>query len=175
VATKVSSSIIVPLKHVISLSLSTGSVPTQMKIAKIIPAIESGDKKVMDNYRPTSLLSCFSKICEKVVANRLISFLDTNNLFSCNQFGFRKNHSTLHPMVQFTNFISNELNEKEHAIAIFCDLCKAFDTVDHKILVKKLQKLGIKGSALLWFKDYLQIRNQFVLLIGVCHVFVNKK
>jgi hypothetical protein len=163
---KIIPEIIEPLKHVISLSLSTGSVPNQMKIAKIIPVFKSGDRTNMDNYRPISLLSCFSKICEKVVANRLIVFLDVNNILSCNQFGFRKQHSTLHPMIQFTNFISTALNEKKHAIAIFCDLRKAFDTVDHTILIKKLQKIGIEGSALLWFKDYLQNRNQFVLLNG---------
>ena len=163
---KIVNEIIEPLKHSISLSLSTGVVPTQLKIAKIIPVYKSGDKTCMDNYRPISLLSCFSKICEKIVSNRLVTFLDINNLLSCNQFGFRKYHSTLHPMVQFTNFISNALNNKDHAIAIFCDLRKAFDTVDHTILLKKLKKLGIEGSALLWFKDYLQNRHQFVLLNG---------
>jgi len=155
-----------PLKHVIALSLSTGSVPTQFKIAKIVPIFKSGEKNNMDNYRPISLLSNFSKICEKVVANRLVLFLETNDLLTANQFGFRKKHSTIHPMVQFTNFISNALNKKEHAIALFCDLRKAFDTVDHDILIKKLKKIGIKGTALLWFTDYLKNRLQFVNLNG---------
>ncbi len=155
-----------PLKHVIALSLSTGSVPTQFKIAKIVPIFKSGEKNNMDNYRPISLLSNFSKICEKVVANRLVLFLETNDLLTANQFGFRKKHSTIHPMVQFTNFISNALNKKEHAIALFCDLRKAFDTVDHDILIKKLKKIGIKGTALLWFTDYLKNRMQFVNLNG---------
>jgi hypothetical protein len=158
--------IFVPLKHVLSLSLSTGSVPSQLKIAKIVPIFKSGEKTNMDNYRPISLLSCFSKIFEKVVANRLTFYLDLNNLINNNQFGFRKNHSTVHPMVQFTNFISDALNRKEHAIALFCDLRKAFDTVDHVILLKKLKKLGIKGSAHLWFSDYLKNRHQFVHLNG---------
>jgi hypothetical protein len=156
----------VPLKHVLSLSLNTGVVPSQFKIAKITPVFKSGDKSNMDNYRPISLLSCFSKICEKIVANRLISFIDMQNLLSNNQFGFRKNHSTLHPMLKFTNFISNALNKKEHAIAIFCDLRKAFDCVDHKILLKKLKKIGISGTALSWFTDYLQNRKQFVVING---------
>jgi len=158
--------IFVPLKHVLSLSLSSGSVPSQFKIAKIVPIFKSGEKSNMDNYRPISLLSCFSKICEKIVANKLTFYLDLNNLIINNQFGFRKNHSTVHPMVQFTNFISEALNRKEHAIALFCDLRKAFDTVDHVILLKKLKKLGIKGSAHLWFSDYLKNRQQFVHLNG---------
>jgi hypothetical protein len=158
--------IFVPLKHVLTLSLASGSVPSQFKIAKIIPIFKSGEKTNMDNYRPISLLSSFSKICEKVVANRLTFYLDLNNLINNNQFGFRKKHSTVHPMVQFTNFISEALNRKEHAIALFCDLRKAFDTVDHVILLKKLKKLGIKGSAHLWFSDYLKNRQQFVQLNG---------
>ena len=101
-----------------------------------------------------------TEICEKVVANRLTFYLDLNNLINNNQFGFRKKHSTVHPMVQFTNFISEALNRKEHAIALFCDLRKAFDTVDHVILLKKLKKLGIKGSAHLWFSDYLKNPNK---------------
>ena len=139
--------IFIPLKHVISLSLSSGTVPSQLKIAKIVPIFKSGEKTNMDNYRPISLLSCFSKILEKVVANRLTSFLNLNNLITENQFGFRKKHSTVHPMMKFTNFILSALDKKEHAIALFCDLRKAFDTVDHAILLKKLKKLGIRGSA----------------------------
>jgi hypothetical protein len=165
--------IFIPLKHVISLSLSSGSVPSQLKIAKIVPIFKSGEKTNMDNYRPISLHSCFSKILEKVVANRLTSFLNLNNLITENQFGFRKNHSTVHPMMKFTNFISSALDKKEHAIALFCDLRKAFDTVDHAILLKKLKKLGIRGSAHLWFADYLTNRKQFVIINGKCSSLLN--
>ena len=116
----------------------------------------------MDNYRPIALLSNFSKILEKVICTRLMTFLDVNNLLSDSQFGFRKKHSTTHPLVHFMNFVSNAFNKKHHVISIFCDLRKAFDTVNSKILFKKLFKLGIRNNELLWFKNYLSNRKQFV-------------
>ena len=156
-----------PLCHLINLSFSTGVVPTQLKIAKIIPIFKSGDPLCMDNYRPISLLSCFSKIFEKIACIRLSIFLENNKLLSDNQFGFRSNHSTVHTMLKFMNHVLNALNKKKHCIAIFCDLRKAFDTVDHEILFKKLERLGICGSTLKWFKSYLSERKQFVSIDGV--------
>jgi hypothetical protein len=126
--------LVTPLHHIIRLSLSQGLVPIQLKIAKVVPIFKSGDSSKMDNYRPISLLSNFFKILEKIVASRFTDFLETNNLLSPSQFGFRKNHSTLHPLVHFLNFVSNSINKREHALAVFCDLRKAFDTVDHEIL-----------------------------------------
>ena len=146
----------------ISRSLATGIVPLQLKIAKIVPVFKSGNTAVMDNYRPIALLSNFSKILEKVVCLRLYSFLDSNNILSGSQFGFRQGHSTTHPMVHFLNYISNAFEKKHHVLAVFCDLRKAFDTVDHAILFKKLYNIGIRGAQLKWFKDYLTDRKQFV-------------
>ncbi|MFN9908220.1 MAG: reverse transcriptase domain-containing protein, partial [bacterium] len=120
----------------------------------------------MDNYRPISLLSIFSKILEKVVCNRLCSFLETNNILSGAQFGFRPGHSTVHPMVHFVNHLSKALNNKEHSIAIFCDLRKAFDSCDHEILLRKLSGVGIRGETLAWFKNYLSNRQQLVTISG---------
>ena len=120
----------------------------------------------MDNYRPIALLSNFSKILEKVICTRLMTFLDVNNLISDSQFGFRKKHSTVHPLVHFMNFVSNAFNKKHHVISIFCDLRKAFDTVNSNILFKKLFKLGIRNNELLWFKNYLSDRKQFVSVNG---------
>jgi hypothetical protein len=165
---KVINSILVPFHHVILLSLSTGIVPTQLKIAKVIPIFKSGDQTAMDNYRPISLLSNFSKILEKVVGNRLTSYLESNELLSPSQFGFRKERSTMHPLVHFVNTVSSALNKKHHTIAIFCDLRKAFDTVDHEILLKKLKKMGIGGVELEWFRNYLCDRKQFVYIDGNC-------
>jgi hypothetical protein len=141
-------------------------VPTQLKIAKIIPVFKSGDRSIMDNYRPISLLNTFSKILEKVVHNRLTSFLNFNNLLSKSQYGFRKEHSTIHPLTKFLNFITNAFNDREHCIAIFCDLRKAFDTVDHSILLTKLYNIGVQGQELKWFENYLAGRNQFVVING---------
>ena len=125
-----------PLRHIFSLSLSQGVVPQQLKIAKVIPIFKTGSKDSMDNYRPISLLPTFSKILEKIMYNRLSTYLENNNLLSPQQFGFRKAHSTVHPLSLFINQISDALNKKNHAIAIFCDLKKAFDTVNHSILIK---------------------------------------
>ena len=116
----------------------------------------------MDNYRPISLLNTFSKIMEKIVASRLTFFLEGNNILSKWQFGFRAGHSTSHPMVHFLNKITDALNKKKHAVAIFCDLKKAFNTCNHNILFCKLSKYGILGIELEWFKSYLKNRKQFV-------------
>jgi hypothetical protein len=118
----------------------------------------------MDNYRPIAMLDVFSKVMEKIICNRLCAHLDTNNLISDFQFGFRRDHSTLHPMLHFMNKITNSLGKKEHVIAIFCDLRKAFDCCNHKILLSKLSKMGIKGRELLWFKNYLCGRKQYVAI-----------
>ncbi len=102
------------------------------------------------------------------MANRLTNYLENNNILSPSQFGFRKNHATIHPMTLLDNFVSEALNNKKYALAIFCDLRKAFDTVNHTILLSKLEKLGIKNQELCWFENYLSNRWQFVSVGGVC-------
>jgi hypothetical protein len=146
--------------------LSTGVVPFQHKIAKVIPGFKAGDRSVMDNYRPISLLNAFSKVLERVVHNRLSAYLNINNLLSNSQYGFRKEHSTIHPLTKFLNYITRAFNDREHCVAIFCDLRKAFDTVDHSILLTKLHNIGIQGQELKWFENYLLGRKQFVVING---------
>ena len=160
-------SITVPLYHIIYKSFATGVVPSQLKIAKVIPIYKNGDRLLPDNYRPISLLPNFSKIVEKIVCNRLSHFLESNNLLTPNQYGFRKEHSTIHPLMQFMNNLTRATNLKQYSVAIFCDLRKAFDTVDHKILISKLSAIGVRGVALNWFIDYLKNRKQFVYIDGV--------
>jgi hypothetical protein len=159
---KVLYQLIAPLKHIFTQSLASGIVPDKLKIAKIIPIFKSGDPTDVNNYRPISLLSSFSKILEKIVQTRLIKHLETLNLISDQQFGFRSHHSTSHPMLLLLNKVSTALNNKQHALVIFCDLKKAFDTCNHVILLKKLNKIGICGLELEWFKNYLINRQQFV-------------
>lgn len=126
-----------PLKIIFEKSFSTGIVPTQLKTAKIIPLYKGGDPLSPDNYRPIAMLSVFAKVIEKVVFKKLMDHVDNNNILSPQQFGFRKDHATIHPMLHFCNHITKALEKKEHSIAIFCDLRKAFDTVNIEILLKK--------------------------------------
>ena len=109
---KIIFNIATPLHHIFRLSFEKGIVPTQLKLAKVIPIFKNGDPCNMDNYRPISLLSCISKILEKIVALRLTSFLTECNILSNWQFGFHSQHSTVHPMVYFTNFLSDAINKK---------------------------------------------------------------
>jgi hypothetical protein len=156
--------LLAPLRHIFTLSLTSGNVPNKLKIAKIVPIFKSGDSFDMNNYRPISLLSIFSKILEKIVATRLTDFLSINNLLSPNQFGFRPSHSTSHPMTLLLNKISEAQNAKKHSLIIFCDLKKAFDTCNHRILLTKLHDLGIRNMELNWFSSYLSDRKQFVTI-----------
>ena len=149
-----------------NLSILNGVVPSQLKIAKVIPIYKTGQKTNIDNYRPISLLSSFSKILEKIVASRLTIFLNNSNLLSKWQFGFRADHSTIHPMVHLMNYVAESSNKKKHSLAIFCDLKKAFDTCNHEILFEKLKKYGINNVELNWFQSYLTDRKQYVSIHG---------
>jgi hypothetical protein len=110
-----------PILHIFNKSLLHGTVPSKLKIAKVVPVFKCGDAQDMNNYRPISLLCSFSKILEKIVFIRLMDYLDTNNILSCNQYGFRPKHSTYHPMLNLTNKAFSALNIKKHMIIIFCD------------------------------------------------------
>ena len=120
----------------------------------------------LNNYRPISLLSIFDKIIEKLIHNRLYNFLELHNILFNNQFGFRKNNSTSFALMQITEKIKETIENKKIGCGIFIDLRKAFDTVNHKILLKKLEHYGIRGIALQWFKSYLFNRKQFVFHYG---------
>jgi hypothetical protein len=127
-----------------------------------VPVFKSGDAQDMNNYRPISLLCSFSKILEKIVFLRLMDYLETNNILSEKQYGFRSRHSTYHPMLNLTNKAFSALNSKKYMMIIFCDLKKAFDTCNIEILLKKLKKIGIQGVELSWFESYLTDRWQYV-------------
>ena len=132
-----------------------------MKIAKVIPIFKKGDKLDRGNYRPISLLTSFSKILEKLVYSRLIKFLSCCKILSDNQFGFRKKHSTNHAMIILIDQIIHAIDNHSHTIGLFLDFSKAFDTIDHEILLYKLSHYGIRGRALEWFRSYLTDRSQF--------------
>ena len=150
-----------PLEHIFNLSLSNGTCP---KIAIVIPIHKKDDQTQVTNYRPISLLPSIFKVLEKIVYKRLSSFLLMNNILNSSQFGFRKNSSIEFAIIHLLDKIVDSLSRKEHIIAILMDLSKAFDTIDHNILLHKLNDYGIRGIALSWFRSYLSDRQQYVFI-----------
>ena len=151
-----------PLQHILQLSLSQGIFPKELKLAKIVPLYKNGDEMELNNYRPISILPAFSKILERLMYNRCINFFDNFGVLHNLQFGFRQKHGTNLAMIHLIDKIASEINDNNVVMGLFIDLKKAFDTVDHKILLKKLEYLGIRGIALNWFYSYLEERKQFV-------------
>ena len=146
--------------------IENGFFPSPLKQAKVIPIYKSGKRYLANNYRPVSLLSPISKIFESLISIRLISFLEDNNIISEQQFGFRKQHSTTHAVTDVHSQISKNLDNKQHTCVILLDFRKAFDTVNHQILLRKLEKYGIRGNILEMFQSYLTNRVQFVYVNG---------
>lgn len=152
-----------PLSHIFNLSVDNGIFPTKMKTSKVIPIFKGkGSKLDLDKHRGVAIVNTFSKVFEKLAASRLIKFLNKHKFFDENQFGFLKGRSTNHAIVRIINFVTNAINKGEYAVGIFLDAMKAFDSVNHSILLKKLENAGIRGSALDWFKSFLSGRNQRV-------------
>jgi hypothetical protein len=160
----------VPLTHLFNISLSTGTFPSQLKTSRTVPIYKAGNKGLCDNYRPISLLSTISKVLEKYVANKLVNHLETNNILYGNQYGFLRGRNTAHNLLQLTNYISKELNERRMVVGVFLDLKKAFDVVPHDILIKKLAKMVIGGNELRWFTNYLENRMQVTDINGCISV-----
>ena len=162
------------LCQLINLTFKTGIFPKALKTVKVIPIFKNkGSNQEVDNYRPISLLSNIDKIFEKLVYSRLISFLDTHNILSNRQFGFRKKHSTKLALISLTEEIRRALDAGNFSCGVFIDLKKAFDTVNHDILLRKMELYGIRGIANQWFRSYLSNRTQFVSYSGSKSSFRN--
>jgi hypothetical protein len=150
--------IISPMVYLCNRSILSGIFPSWHKYAQIVPTFKKGDKEQPTNYRPISLLTSFSKIFEKVIYKRLDNHVNANNILAKEQYGFRSNTSIEQAIYQLTNNILKALDNKQLVGGIFCDLTKAFDCVDHKILLNKLEFYGITGNANKLIKSYLTER-----------------
>ena len=154
------------ITNLINRSLNEGRFPDSLKTAKIVPLFKDGSKLEENNHRPISLLIIWSKIFEKVVFNRVYGYFEKLGILSKYQIGFRDKHSTIDALVELTEKIRHSGNE--NAInSFFSDLKKAFDTINHNLLLKQLERYGIRGKCLMWFESFLTNRRQRVFLNNV--------
>ena len=155
-----------PLSSIFNASFNQGIFPDMYKIAKVIPIFKKGDPQDPGNYRPISLLNTCSKVLEKLMYGRVLSFLESKKLLSSYQYGFRSGRSTVHAMLDFYNNLTDSVNKNpsDISLGIYLDLKKAFDTVNHNVLLSKMQHYGVRGTALEWFTSYLNKRRQYVVL-----------
>ena len=152
-----------PLTHIINSSLTTGVFPTDWKLSKLIPIPKSKPYNRIENYRPISVIPAISKVIEKLVYRQLSTYLENNNLLDESQFGFRKGRSTELAATLFTDNVKRKVDEGKLVGAVFIDLTKAFDTLNHGKLLSKLKSYGISDNEYQWFQDYLFNRTQQVL------------
>lgn len=157
-----SSQLLEPLTMVINRSIELGKFPNELKTAKVIPIYKAKDTNQFSNYRPISLLPIFSKIFEKVMHKRLYCYFQDCDLLYKHQYGFRHSRSTTSAITEICSDILYGFDQRKMTLGVFLDLSKAFDTIDHKILLEKLYHYGVRGIALEWFASYLSDRKQYV-------------
>ena len=146
------------LEYIVNESLKLGIFPTVMKLAEVVPLFKSGKGEIVGNYRPISLLMTILKVLEKVVYNQVYRFLtETGQIYEC-QYGFRSHHFCKHAIGQLVAQVIKNLELRKDTISIFLDLSKAFDSLQHDIILKKMERYGIRGITLSWFKSYLENR-----------------
>ena len=172
-ALKVVADLISPVISVnINNSIDNGIFPDSLKVARVVPLHKGGIESHINNYRPVSILPLISKIFERAVFNRLSSFLSKYNLISKNQYGFRTGKSTTTAITDLLNYVYSELDKGNVVVSIFLDFRKAFDCINHDILLTKLEKFGVRGSPLDWFKSYLSNRAQCVSIASVTSTYL---
>ena len=158
--------VIIPLAYIINMSLLTGEYPDLLKLIKVITIYKCGETQDVNNYRPMSLLSIFDKIIETKMRKRLYAFLERHNVLFQNQFGFRRKKVLLFMLLPKSEMIKETIDNGKFGCGVFIDLRKAFDTVNHEILLVKLEHYGIRGKVLNWFQSYLSNRKQYVSFNG---------
>jgi len=156
------------LLNLINETLTGGTFPEVLKIAKVIPIFKKGDKQNLNNYRPISLLPVLSKVLEKIINQQLTSKLDQLHLIDDNQYGFRPKHSTEDAVVKFIDYVEKAKTTHKYVISIHIDVSKAFDSCDHSILKKKLERIGLNNISQNLMSSYLKDRIQEVWVDNIC-------
>ena len=152
------------LTSIFNQSLQQGVVPDILRISKVTPIDKGGETTDSANYRPISTLSTFTQIFEQCIYNQLINYIEKHKIIFQFQFGFRKGHSTAQAITEITNTLRKAIDDNLYTCGVFLDFSKAFDTVNHTILLSKLEAYGIRGIPLTWFDSYLSNRKQYVAL-----------
>ena len=150
------------LGYVFNLFSQTGIFPDRLKIAKVTPVFKTSDLKKTSNFRPISVPPYFSKILERTMDNRLYSCLVNEKMLYLKQFGFQKGPSTEHAIAQLADQIHESFENSSYTLGFFIDFSKAFDAIDHVILLRKFENYGIKGTYLAWFNSYLTNRKKYI-------------
>ena len=151
-----------PFTALFNESVASGVVPELLKISSVTPIHKSGLMSDAGNYRPISTLSPFSKVSERLVYDQLLAFIEKENILYQYQFGFRKGFSTEQAIIEITDYVKSSIDNHLYTCGMFLEFSKAFDTVNHSILLRKLEKYGIRGLPLELFHSYLSNRTQYV-------------
>lgn len=151
-----------PLSFLLNLSTERGIFPESLKLARVVPIYKKGDPNDIDNHRPISILSTISKVYELNIKNQLCNFFAKFKLLSPSQHGYTSKKGTETALIEFHNRIVRSLDIKKHLMGLFIDFSSAFDCVDHKLLLLKLSKYGVRGIPLNLLESYLSNRKQIV-------------
>jgi hypothetical protein len=158
--------IVTNLRHIFQLSINNCEIPTDWKLSNVIPIPKKGNKLLPENYRPISLTSIICKILESIICEKINDFVESNNIITKNQHGFRRNRSCSTNLLEFYGGVYSEFDEGKAIDIIYLDFKKAFDKVNHKLLIDKIRSIGIKGKISNWIENWLKNRKQRVMING---------